>query len=92
MHLDNLSGNGTAASRFTQMASRRLAQGSLVLDISKIEAGQFKLNLGEYALGNIVETVMVATESLASTKKLGFKTEVAVPARRLVEHLLLAAT
>jgi signal transduction histidine kinase len=48
-----------------------------VLDISKIEAGQFKLNLGEYALDNIVETVMVATESLASTKKLGFKTMVA---------------
>jgi signal transduction histidine kinase len=47
-----------------------------VLDISKIEAGQFKLNLGEYAWGSIVETVMVATESLASTKKLAFKTEV----------------
>ena len=48
-----------------------------VLDISKIEAGQFKLNLGEYALDNIVETVMGATESLAATKKLAFKTEVA---------------
>jgi signal transduction histidine kinase len=48
-----------------------------VLDISKIEAGQFKLNLAEYALSSIVETVMVATESLASAKKLGFKTEVA---------------
>jgi signal transduction histidine kinase len=48
-----------------------------VLDISKIEAGQFKLNLAEYALGSIVETVMGATESLAATKKLAFKTEVA---------------
>src|SRR5262249_47789383 len=48
-----------------------------VLDISKIEAGQFKLNLAEYALGSIVETVVVATESLAATKKLAFKTEVA---------------
>src|SRR5262245_19270120 len=48
-----------------------------VLDISKIEAGQFKLNLAEYALGSIVETVMVATESLAATKKLAFTTEVA---------------
>jgi GAF domain-containing protein/anti-sigma regulatory factor (Ser/Thr protein kinase) len=48
-----------------------------VLDISKIEAGQFKLNLAEYALGSIVETVMVATESLAATKKLTFKTDVA---------------
>jgi len=48
-----------------------------VLDISKIEAGQFKLNIGEYALGSIVDTVMVATESLAATKKLAFKAEVA---------------
>jgi GAF domain-containing protein len=48
-----------------------------VLDISKIEAGQFKLNLAEYALGSIVDTVMGATESLAATKKLAFKTEVA---------------
>jgi len=47
-----------------------------VLDISKIEAGQFKLNLAEYALGSIVETVVVATESLAATKRLGFKTDV----------------
>jgi GAF domain-containing protein len=47
-----------------------------VLDISKIEAGQFKLNLAEYAMGSIVETVMVATESLAATKKLAFKTKV----------------
>jgi signal transduction histidine kinase len=48
-----------------------------VLDISKIEAAQFNLNIGEYALGSIVETVMVATESLAATKKLAFKTDVA---------------
>ena len=48
-----------------------------VLDIFKIEAGQFKLNIGEYALGSIVDTVMVATESLAATKKLAFKAEVA---------------
>ena len=48
-----------------------------VLDISKIEAGQFKLNLGEYALDGIVETVMGATESLAATKKLAFKAEIA---------------
>ena len=47
-----------------------------VLDISKIEVGQFKLNLAEYALGSIVDTVMVATESLAATKKLAFKAEV----------------
>src|SRR5262245_14377204 len=32
-----------------------------VLDIAKIESGQFNLNLGEYALGNVVETVRAAT-------------------------------
>jgi GAF domain-containing protein/anti-sigma regulatory factor (Ser/Thr protein kinase) len=48
-----------------------------VLDIAKIEAGQFNLNLGEYALDNVVETVRVATESLAETKKLALKTDVA---------------
>jgi signal transduction histidine kinase len=48
-----------------------------VLDISKIESGQFKLNLGEYSLDSMVETVRVATESLASAKKLSFRTDVA---------------
>ena len=48
-----------------------------VLDIAKIESGQFSLNLGEYALENVVETVRAATEALAETKKLGLKTEVA---------------
>jgi signal transduction histidine kinase len=47
-----------------------------VLDIAKIEAGQFSLNLAEYALSNIVETVRAATESLAETKNLALKTEV----------------
>jgi len=48
-----------------------------VLDIAKIESGQFSLNLAEYALENVVETVRAATEALAETKKLGLKTEVA---------------
>jgi signal transduction histidine kinase len=48
-----------------------------VLDIAKIESGQFNLNLGAYALENVVETVRAATEALAETKKLGLKTEVA---------------
>jgi signal transduction histidine kinase len=47
-----------------------------VLDISKIEAGQFKLNLSEYALGDVVETVRVATESLAAAKKLALEASV----------------
>ena len=47
-----------------------------VLDISKIESGQFKLNLVEYSLDSMVETVRVATESLASAKQLSFRTDV----------------
>ena len=48
-----------------------------VLDLSKIEAGQFTLNLSEYALDSMVETVRVATKSLAETKRLALKTDVA---------------
>ena len=48
-----------------------------VLDIAKIESGQFTLNLVEYAMESVVETVRAATESLAETKKLALKTEVA---------------
>jgi signal transduction histidine kinase len=47
-----------------------------VLDIAKIESGQFSLNLAEYALSNMVETVRAATESLAETKKLALMAHV----------------
>jgi len=48
-----------------------------VLDIAKIESGQFSLSLAEYAVENVVETVRAATESLAEAKKLALKTDVA---------------
>src|SRR5215813_8546437 len=48
-----------------------------VLDIAKIESGQFSLNVTEYALGSVVDTVRSATESLAQNKKLALKSEVA---------------
>jgi signal transduction histidine kinase len=48
-----------------------------VLDIAKIESGQFSLNLADYSLDSVVETVRAATESLAETKKLALKTDVA---------------
>jgi signal transduction histidine kinase len=47
-----------------------------VLDISKIESGQFQLSLVEYSLASMIETVRVATESLAAAKKLAFRTDV----------------
>jgi signal transduction histidine kinase len=48
-----------------------------VLDIAKIESGQFTLNMSEYAIESVVETVRSATESLAQNKKLVLRTEVA---------------
>jgi signal transduction histidine kinase len=50
-----------------------------VLDIAKIESGQFTLNISEYAIESVVETVRSATESLAQNKKLALKTEVIKP-------------
>jgi GAF domain-containing protein len=48
-----------------------------VLDIAKIESGQFTLNMQEYSIEAVVETVRVATESLAQNKKLALTTAVA---------------
>jgi GAF domain-containing protein/anti-sigma regulatory factor (Ser/Thr protein kinase) len=48
-----------------------------VLNIAKIESGQFSLNIAEYAIENMVETVRAATEPLVETKKLSLKTDVA---------------
>jgi len=48
-----------------------------VLDIAKIESGQFTLNMAEYDIDSVVETVRSATESLAQNKRLSLKTEVA---------------
>ena len=47
-----------------------------VLDLSKIEAGQFTLDLADYSLQNVTQTVYNAVESLALDKKLSFKIEV----------------
>ena len=48
-----------------------------VLDIAKIESGQFTLNMAEYDIESVIETVRSATESLAQNKKLSLKTQVA---------------
>jgi len=47
-----------------------------VLDVAKIESGQFTLNMTEYAIESVVETVRAATESLAQNKKLTLTTSV----------------
>jgi len=47
-----------------------------VLDIAKIESGQFTLNITEYAIESVVETVRAATESFAQSKKLTLTTSV----------------
>jgi signal transduction histidine kinase len=45
-------------------------------DLSKIEAGQLSLSLGDYSLKEVVNTVFTAVESLATEKKLALKLEV----------------
>jgi signal transduction histidine kinase len=66
-----------------------------VLDIAKIESGQFTLNMQEFSMETVVETVRVATESLAQNKKLALTTAVTKPLpigigdeRRLTQVLL----
>jgi GAF domain-containing protein len=48
-----------------------------VLDLSKIEAGQLVLELSDYSMQDIAQTVRSTLEPLAADKKLGFKVEVA---------------
>jgi len=48
-----------------------------VLDLSKIEAGQLELELSDYCVQDIAQTVRSTLEPLASDKKLAFKLELA---------------
>jgi signal transduction histidine kinase/regulator of replication initiation timing len=66
-----------------------------VLDLSKIEAGQLELELSDYCIQDIAQTVRSTLEPLAADKKLTFKVEVAqqVPpgrgdGRRLTQVLI----
>jgi len=49
-----------------------------VLDLSKIEAGQLVLELSDYSVQDIAQTVRSTLEPLAADKKLAFKVEMAV--------------
>jgi signal transduction histidine kinase len=46
-----------------------------VLDLSKIEAGQLTLSINDYSLKEVVQSVFVAVESLATAKRLALKIE-----------------
>jgi signal transduction histidine kinase/HAMP domain-containing protein/uncharacterized protein YdeI (YjbR/CyaY-like superfamily) len=66
-----------------------------VLDLAKIEAGQLTLTLEDYAMPDVVQSVVSATEGLASTKGLKFIADImpGLPpghgdARRLSQVLL----
>ena len=48
-----------------------------VLDLSKIEAGQLVLELSDYSVQDIAQTVRSTLEPLAADKKLAFKVELA---------------
>jgi signal transduction histidine kinase len=48
-----------------------------VLDLSKIEAGQLTLTLGEYAVQSVVEAVVSVTQPLAQAKGLDLQTSIA---------------
>jgi PAS domain S-box-containing protein len=66
-----------------------------VLDLSKIEAGSFTLDLGDYSMKEIVQTAVTAVEALATEKKLALNLDVPAnlptgkgDARRITEVLL----
>jgi signal transduction histidine kinase len=47
-----------------------------VLDLSKMEAGQLTLSLGEYSMGDVVQSVVASVEALAAAKTLALKVDV----------------
>jgi GAF domain-containing protein/anti-sigma regulatory factor (Ser/Thr protein kinase) len=66
-----------------------------VLDLAKIEAGQLTMQLDDYAMPDVVHSVVSATEALASTKGLKFTADIMAglppgrgDARRLAQVLL----
>ena len=93
---------GEVSPKITAMLERIQANGrhllgliNDVLDLSKIEAGQLKLEAADYALRDVVQTVQATTESLAAAKKLKLRIElpdVLPPARgdeRRIAQVLL---
>ena len=78
--LDNIYGDTPDRMRATLERVQRNGRHLLglindVLDLSKIEAGQLTLSIGDYSLRQVVHDVFGAVESLAKEKRIGFKVE-----------------
>jgi signal transduction histidine kinase len=78
--LDNVYGDTPEKMRVTLQRIERNGRHLLglineVLDLSKIEAGQLTLTLGDYSLRQVVHDVYSAVESLAAEKRINFKVE-----------------
>jgi signal transduction histidine kinase len=76
--LDNIFGEVPEAIRDTLERVKSNGQHLLalindVLDLSRMEAGQLTLSLGDYAMSEVVHAVVAAVESLAAGKKLALK-------------------
>jgi len=76
--LDNIYGDISekvrdVLSRLEKSGRNLLALINDVLDLSKIEAGQFTLSLSDYSMQDIVQTVFTGVESLAAEKRLSLK-------------------
>jgi signal transduction histidine kinase/HAMP domain-containing protein len=87
--LDNV--YGEAPDRMRQVLERVQANGrhllgliNDVLDLAKIEAGQFTLSLTDYSMRDVVNSVITALEPLAVEKHLAFKAD--VPAQLPIGH------
>jgi signal transduction histidine kinase len=80
--LDNIYGEVSdavheALTRLEKSGRHLLALINDVLDLSKIESGQFALSLSEYSMLDVVQTVVTGVEALAGEKGLALKTDVA---------------
>ena len=86
---------GAVLKRIESNGKHLLGLINAVLDLSKIEAGQLVLDLADYSIEDVVQTVCTAVEPLATDKKLALKAEVSTDLprgrgdeRRLTQVLL----